>query len=124
MERRHDYDSAVLLTRSALFFLGYLIVFISVIIGAQIWKAGEANTESWAALTGIVGFVTGIVAMLYNARYGQTKAGETKDAVIAQQSRTAEAIASGAGAPTTIPAQAENVNVSANTATVTTGDKP
>ena len=123
-DRRHEYDAAMLLTRSALIFVGYLIVFVSIIIGIQIAKSGEANTESWAALTGLIGWVTGTVSMIYNARYGTSKAGETKDAVIAQQSRMAEAIATStsAGAPT-VRAKVDTVNVAADTANVTTGDK-
>lgn len=93
IERREEYDPAILLTRAALSFVGVLIVFVCVIIGLQIWKTGEANTESWAALTGMIGWVTGTVSMIYNARYGTSKQAETKDAVIAQQSRTAAVIA-------------------------------
>lgn len=121
-DRRTEYDPSILLTRAALYFLGYLIVFISAIIGVQIWKSGEANTESWAALTGVVGFVTGIVAMIYNARYGTSKQSETKDAVIAQQSRTAEAIASGGSVQTT-PIQSPNVSVAGENVTVTEAPK-
>lgn len=117
IERRQEYDPAPLLTRSALIFVGVMILFVCSIILAQIWKAGEANTESWAALTGLIGWVTGTVSMIYNARYGTSKQAETKDAVIAQQSRTAEAIATGGSAPTT-PLKADNVQVQGDTVTV------
>lgn len=121
IERRDPYDAAPLLTRAALGFVGYLILFVSGIIGAQIWMFGEANTESWAALTGIIGWVLGTVGQIYNARYGSSKAGETKDAVIAQQSRTAEAIASGvtSGTAQTPITQAGTVNVEGENVTVT-----
>lgn len=103
IDRREEYDPARLLTRVALFFVGYLIVFVSVIIGLQIWKSGEANTESWAALTGLIGWATGTLGMIFSARYNASKDGEKKDAVIAQQSRTAAVIASGVAAQTPVP---------------------
>lgn len=112
IERREEYDPAILLTRAALSFVGVLIVFVCVIIGLQIWKTGEANTESWAALTGMIGWVTGTVSMIYNARYGTSKQAETKDAVIAQQSRTAAVIA---GATST---SAQTMPVTGGTVTV------
>jgi len=93
-ERRAQYDPSRLLTRSALLFVGILIVFVAFIIGLQILARGEANTESWAALTGIIGWVTGVVGTIYSNRYGTTQASQKKDDVIAQQARTA-AVASG-----------------------------
>lgn len=116
-ERRAEYDPAKLLTWASLLFVGILIVFISAIIGIQIMAKGTANTESWAALTGIVGWVTGTVSMVYNARYGTSKQAEAKDAVIAQQSRAASTLASGSAQ--TIPAAVDTVNVAGDTVNVT-----
>ena len=100
-------------------------IVVGLIIGWQIYKTGEANTESWAALTGLIGWVTGTVSMIYNARYGTSKQAETKDAVIAQQSRTAAVIA-GATSPNaqTGTIQTDTVNVAATTANVTGEQKP
>lgn len=120
MTDNREYDPAILLTRMALLFVGMLIFFVGLIIGWQIYKTGEANTESWAALTGLIGWVTGTVSMIYNARYGTSKQAETKDAVIAQQSRTAAVIA-GSVSPSapTAPLQVDTVNVAASVANVT-----
>jgi divalent metal cation (Fe/Co/Zn/Cd) transporter len=98
-DRRQEYDPARILTWAALLFVGALIFFVGLIIGWQIITGGEANTESWAALTGLIGWVTGTVSMIYNARYGTSKQAETKDAVIAQQSRTAAVMAGAQTAP-------------------------
>ena len=119
IDRREEYDPSKLLTRSAIALVAALIFFVGLMICLQIYKNGEANTESWAALTGLIGWVTGTVSMIYNARYGTSKAGEVKDAVIAQQSRTAEAIATGTGAGTqTAPLKADNVQVEGDNVTV------
>lgn len=119
-ERRTEYDPAILLTRAALLFVGVLIVFVALIIGVQIWKSGEANTESWAALTGMIGWVTGTVSMIYNARYGTSKQAEVKDAVIAQQSKTAAVIAATTGGSAqTPPIKADTVAVQGETINVT-----
>jgi len=116
-ERRAEYDPARLLTWAALILVTGLIFFVGLMILLQIHKNGEANTESWAALTGIIGWVTGTVSMIYNARYGTSKQAETKDAVIAQQSRTAAVIAGAtAQTPTT---QAATVNVEGDQVNVT-----
>lgn len=108
IDRREEYDPARLLTYAALIFVLILLIFVCAIIVAQIHKSGEANTESWSALTGLLGWVTGTVSMIYNSRYGTSKQAETKDAVIAQQSRTAATLAS----------------VNGNADTTTTKDSP
>ena len=118
------YDPAKILTRMALLFALLLILFICSIIAVQIWKTGEANTESWAALTGIVGWATGVVGMLYSNRFGSTQQSAAKDATIQQQARTAEVIATGAtgtgnGAPATT---AKTMNVDAEQVNVTEKD--
>ena len=90
---QEQYDPGRLLTLAALLFVGILILFVAGIIGMQIWKSGDANTESWAALTGLIGWATSQVSIIYSNRYGTTQQSVNKDAVIAQQARTAEAVA-------------------------------
>ncbi len=118
IERRQQYDPAQLLTRSAIFFVGVLVVFVCAIIGAQIFKSGEANTESWAALTGIIGWATGVVSGLFNHRFGTTQQSTAKDATIQQQAATAAIIAQTAGSAEA-PKKVENVNIESNNTTVT-----
>lgn len=95
---RAEYDPAKLLTYTALLFVGVLIVFVSTIIGVQIWETGEANTESWAALTGLIGWATSQVSIIFSNRFGTTEQSAKKDEVIARQASTAAVIANAAGA--------------------------
>lgn len=85
----NQYDPAKTLTLSALLFVGFLIVFVAAIIGAQIWRFGEANTESWAALTGLIGWVTGQLGGVFSARFGTTQQSASKDETIKVLSQTA-----------------------------------
>lgn len=97
----HDqYDPARLLTVAALIFVGILILFVAAIIGVQIWKSGEANTESWAALTGLIGWATSQVSIIFSNRYGTTQQATNQTAVIAQQARAAAVLANTALAAT------------------------
>ena len=122
IERREEYDPARLLTWAALALVSALIFFVGLMITFQIYKNGEANTEAWASLTGLIGWVTGTVSMIYNSRYGTSKQAETKDAVIAQQSRTAATLAGVSGGTQTAPA--ETVNVTGENVNVTEKEKP
>lgn len=123
------YDPAKILTRMALLMVLILIVFICAIIGAQIWKSGEANTESWAALTGIVGWATGVVGTIYSNRFGSTQQAAAKDATIEQQARAtaatavvAAAAATGTGNGAVTPAKTDNMTVDADKVIVTEKD--
>lgn len=124
MDDRENYDPARLLTYSGLLFILILLCFVCCIIGWQILQSGEANTESWAALTGLLGWITGQVGNIYSARYGTSRQSETKDATIARQSETAAAIAgSVAGTGSGLaPIRAAEVNIDSQNTTLTTGD--
>ncbi len=119
----HDqYDPARLLTVSALIFVGILILFVAGIIGAQIAQSGEANTESWAALTGLIGWATSQVSIIFSNRYGTTQQSTNQTAVIAQQARAATVLAQAAAAPApTPPAAAEQPGGGVTTSPATTG---
>lgn len=99
VDRRATYDPARLLTWAALVFVLILIVFVAAIIGVQIYKSGEANTESWAALTGLIGWATSQVSIIFSARYGTTQQSMAKDATIRQQAMTAAVQAQAAVSP-------------------------
>ncbi len=88
------YDPARLLTLAAISFVGVLIFFVAAIIWVQIVNKGEANTESWAALTGLIGWATAQVSVIYNARYGTTQSAGAKDDTIKVLSQTAAVAAS------------------------------
>lgn len=119
----HDqYDPAKLLTLFALIFVGVLILFVAGIIGLQIWKSGEANTESWAALTGLIGWATSQVSIIFSNRYGTTQQSTNQTAVIAQQARAASVLAQAATAPALTPqAPAETPGGGVITSPTTTG---
>lgn len=122
-ENGHDqYDPARLLTVSALIFVGILILFVAGIIGVQIEKSGEANTESWAALTGLIGWATSQVSIIFSNRYGTTQQSTAQTAVIAQQARAASALAQAttALAPTP-PAASDSAGGGVTTSPTTTG---
>jgi len=91
--RPEEYDPGRLLTYCALVYVGILLLFVSVIIGYQIWKSGEANTESWAALTGLIGWATSQVSIIFSNRFGNTQQSAKKDEVIARQVNAAANLA-------------------------------
>ena len=115
------YDPAKILTAAALLFVFILILFVAAIIGVQILKSGEANTESWAALTGLIGWATSQVSVLYSNRYGTTQQSVAKDMVIAQQARTASAVAAVTTALAPPPPAAVDSPPAVNTSPTTTG---
>lgn len=124
-DRRAEYDPARLLTHAALIFVGILILFVSAIIGVQIVAKGEANTESWAALTGLIGWATSQVSVLFNNRFGNTKQSTAKDAVIAEQSRTAAVIAGAtSGTAPTATIQTPSMTVESTNTTVNPKETP
>lgn len=107
IEKRADYDPGRLLTWAAIWFVLILILFVCTIIGVQIWRSGEANTESWAALTGIIGWATAQAQVLYSNRFGSTLSNTKKDAAI---TRIAEQ-----SAPVSAAAVAANIAAAAGT---------
>lgn len=130
MPTEDKYDPARLLTISALIFVGILIFFVCTIIELQILDRGEANTESWAALTGIIGWVTGVASGIYNNRFGTTTGNARKDETIQNLTTAAATIASTAqatqqaaagAAPLPPPAgKVDEVRIAADTVNVAT----
>lgn len=111
--RADDYDPARLLTHAALMFVGILIVFVAAIIVVQICQSGQANTESWAAMTGLIGWATSQVSIIFSNRFGNTQQAAKKDEVIARQASAAIASAAATnGAKTdTVNVESQQVNV-------------
>ncbi len=109
--RPAEYDPAPLLIRAGLTIVACLLTFTGVIIVLQILKAGEANTESWAAFTGLIGWATSQVSIIFSNRFGTTQQAAKKDELIAKQVTTAAAVAASVvagtgsgGAPAVTPA--------------------
>lgn len=134
-----NYDPAKALTNSIMGMVWLLILFTGGIIAAQIIDRGSANTESWAAFTGIIGWATAKAGDIFNNRFGSSKESSDKNHTIAQQARTA-AVAQDAlldpavtvkadkplpratledPAVPTVPPKTDSVIVEANTAVVT-----
>ncbi len=85
--RADPEDIGPLLARGALAMIGALLLFVCGIIVAQVCllPSRTPTTEVWAALTGIIGFVTGVVGTIYAYRFGSTKQSAAKDLVISTQ---------------------------------------
>lgn len=121
----HDqYDPAKLLTIVGLIFVLVLILFVCGIIGIQIAKSGEANTESWAALTGLIGWATSQVSIIFSNRYGTTQQSTNQTAVIAQQARAASVLAQATTALAPPQPVAANQAAGVTTSPTTTGVQP
>ena len=77
-------DLAKPLAYAGLSLLGFLATFVCSVAGLQTWKTGSPNTEVWAALTGIIGFSTGVISTLYAYRFGTSRQSGAKDVLIGQ----------------------------------------
>jgi hypothetical protein len=65
-----------------------LIALVGGIIIAQVWQKGTPDTASWSALTGLIGWATGVTATIFAYRFGTTRNNTAKDVVIASMSRS------------------------------------
>jgi len=65
-----------------------LTLFVGAIVTVQIVQTGDASTASWAALTGIIGWVTAKVGSIYDYRFGSSRGSAVKQAVLSEISRS------------------------------------
>jgi hypothetical protein len=79
-----DRDVGRLLIVGALVVMALLIAMIGAIVIIEMFRRpnGEASTQSWAALMGIIGTVTGVVVTIYSYRFGSSKTSSAKDVII------------------------------------------
>lgn len=128
------WDPAPLLVKAAVGLCAMLVIFVCAIIVLQIVMTADhkPTTEVWAALTGAIGTIFGILGTVYAYRFNSTKQSVEKDHTIAQQARTAAVIAKTAetvaatgpksGGDKTITT--DDVHVTARTASVTSETTP
>lgn len=79
-------DPAMLLTYASLGIVILLIVFVGAVAAVQIIKAGKADTEVWAALTGLIGWATAKSGSIYDYRFGTSRSSSAKDVIIGELS--------------------------------------
>lgn len=84
--RSDSFDLAPMLAIGGLGLIGILVAFVCAIIVVQVWKlpAHTPTTEVWAALTGIIGWVTGVGTGIYAYRFGTNRQSGAKDVLIGQ----------------------------------------
>jgi muramidase (phage lysozyme) len=82
-----DFDMAPALLIGAFVVLGLLILLVGIIVAVQVNTTGSPDTATWSALTGLIGWATGIGTMMYAYRFGTTRNSGAKDVVIGELSR-------------------------------------
>lgn len=107
---RRAYDPSRLLTYCALLLVFGAVASLTAIVGWQIVTIGEADNVWVAQLSAVIGWALGKAGDLYAHTFGTTAESAAKNSVIAQQARTAGAVAgtlidTAAAVPPTAPAQ-------------------
>lgn len=77
-------DMAGPLLYGGLFMVGLLLTFVCAIIGIQVVVDGEAATEMWAALTGLIGWATAQLSLIYGYRFGMSKTSNAQNILLAE----------------------------------------
>lgn len=85
--RAEEYDMTPLLLRGAFLVVGSLIALVGAIVIVQVFKSESPDTATWSALTGLIGWATGTVTVIYAYRFGTTRQSAAKDVVIGELSR-------------------------------------
>jgi hypothetical protein len=80
------YEMAPLLVWAAFILIGVLVLGLMAAVLVQVVQ-GKVNTEVWAALTGVIGWATGIGGLIYNYRFGTSRSSAAKDVVIGELNR-------------------------------------
>ena len=77
-------DLATPLTYSAIAGVALLLIFVGAVIIVQMVQGKPVTTEVWAALTGLIGWMTGQAGNIYSYRFGSTRQSGAKDVLIGQ----------------------------------------
>lgn len=85
--RAEEYDMTPMLLRGAFVVLGLLILLVGCIVVVQVYQSGSPDTATWSALTGLIGFATATVTVIYAYRFGTTRSSGAKDVVIGELAR-------------------------------------
>lgn len=81
------YDPARMLTYFSIGTVGALTLFLCAWISILVFKEKPVGTEVWAALTGMIGWITAKLGGIYDNRFGTTRQSAAKDVVIQQLSQ-------------------------------------
>lgn len=79
-----DFDPAPMLTYFSLATVGLLTLFLCVWISIQLLYEKGVGVEMWAALTGMIGWITAKAGSIYDNRFGTTRQSAAKDVVISE----------------------------------------
>lgn len=77
-----QWDMAKPLVYGAVGAMGLMMIFVFGIAVYQTVAGDGPTTEVWASVTGIIGFVTGMVASTYSFRFGTNRSSAVKDKTI------------------------------------------
>ena len=82
-----QFDMAGPLLYSSIGGVGFLTVFVAAVILIQIVQGKPVGTELWAALTGLIGWITAKAGTIYDYRFGTSRQSAAKDVLIGELSR-------------------------------------
>jgi hypothetical protein len=81
------FDPAPILTYFGLLSVGVLTAFLCAWISIALWHQKGVGVEMWAALTGMIGWLTAKVGSIFDNRFGTTRSSAAKDVVIGELAR-------------------------------------
>jgi muramidase (phage lysozyme) len=80
-------DMALPLLYGSLGGVGFITLFVSAVILIQVIQGKPVGTELWAALTGLIGWITAKAGTIYDYRFGTSRGSAAKDVLIGELSR-------------------------------------
>jgi hypothetical protein len=78
------WDMTKTLVWGMLLMMGFLLLFVAVIASWQTIMNNSPSTEVWAAVTGLIGFATGVSVTVYAFRFGYSRQSGAKDALLSE----------------------------------------
>jgi hypothetical protein len=81
------FDMALPLLYGSMGGVGFLLLIISAVLVAQLYKDEPVSTEVWAAFTGIIGWLTAKAGTIFDYRFGTSRTSAAKDIVISEMAR-------------------------------------
>lgn len=79
-----SWDMTKTLVWGMLVMMGFLLLFVAGIAGWQTYVNDAPSTEVWAAVTGLIGFATGIAVTVFAFRFGYSRQSGAKDALLSE----------------------------------------
>lgn len=82
-----QFDMAGPLLYASIGGVGFITLFVAAVIMIQIVQGKPVGTELWAALTGLIGWITAKAGTIYDYRFGTSRQSAAKDVLIGELSR-------------------------------------